>query len=604
MAIFQGNSSGGGSLVQQENNILGSIPSGSGSNPLSTTSEDALKVSGIGALLGMNWGPVTVAQAIGGFNQLAKKSQTSIQAKAQLIQLQEEMYAAGLYGGKKPKLGTLTAGEDDKAFRNMAVGAAQSGQPANSYLTGQANTAQANGTAGSGTHIIPAARVQEKVWTPEDILGAVNAATTATGENLAQRLIGRDFTPDQLQAIANTLNVASQQQANADVAGVLAQQQSDITTANAAYGQPADIAGAGTVSPQQVYQQVIAQGGSATQAAAAGAMVTGIESNGQLNDQNPKSTASGLFQFLTTTWQGYGGTKYAPTAGAATMQQQIDIFIKASAHGFSDWAPDFGAQWGQNPTAPLPGSKIANAVGQLGLSSMPQPTSTSGGKPDNPFPTGKQGRTDQGVDYSGSGNLYPTGAGTIVHVQTSGWGSLGNAGQGALIAVKLDHPADPQHSVVYYAENIIPNVRVGQHVQPGQVIGRATGKGGGIEIGFADPNNPVNPLAPLNMNNTGAATPEGQNFASWLSTGTISGIAAGGNQGTTTDVYQQPVIDQVPANVDPTAAATWYAENTLAPQYQQNNLLKVFQQIEGSLKTPPTPNAHVRQTPISMKPTA
>lgn len=617
MAIYgqtgnQGSNQSANNLAQQEQDLIGSLnPGGTGSNPLSTTNLDALKVSGIGTLLGFAWGPVTVSQAIAGFNKLAKDAQTSIQAKVQLINLQNLMYQAGLYKGKKPKLGVLTAGEDDQAFRNMAVGAAQSGANSATYLEQQAGIAVQTGTAGSGTHIIPATRVPEKVWTPADILGAVNAATTATGSNLAQRLIGRDFSPQELQAIADTLNAGQAAITNADVQGILQQQGQDIATSQDVYGNTAsalqgsagpNISGAAQVTPQQVYQEVIAQGGTPMQAAVAGSMVTGFESNGTLNDQNPTSTASGLFQFLTTTWQGYGGGTYAPNAGSATFEQQVAIFIKATQHGFSDWAPDLGAAWGQNPTSPAAGSKVANAISQAGLGSLMATQMTASGKVDNPAPTLKQGRTDQGVDYSGKGNLYPVGSGTVVSVRTGDQGWEG----GTWLAIKLDNPVDPQHSIVYYAEDLTPNVRVGQHVGPGQVIGKAFGGSHGVEIGWGDPSGAPQALTrALGSSYTeGVPTAEGSSFANWLKSGTISGAAAGGNQGTTTDVYQDPTIYQVPAQLDPTAAATYYAENTMAPTFQKNNLLKVFQQIEGSLKSNPTPNVHVQNTPVNMKPGA
>jgi len=584
----------------------------SNNNPDSTTNELQVKVSGVGSLFGLNWGPVTVAVAIGGLHTLAKQAQTDVNAKARLIQIQEEMYAAGLYGSKKPKLGVLTTGEDDIAFRKAMVAAGQSGASASDYLANTAGIAQQTGTAGSGTHIIPAARIQEKVWSPNDILAAINAATTASGEDLAQKLVGREFTAAELQGAADTLNSAQQQQTAADVAGALQQQQSDIATSNAIYGNaPAitQVLGAnGAYTPQQVAQAVMAAGGTPVQAQVAGALVTGIESNGQLNDKNPKSTASGLFQFLTTTWQGYGGTAFAPTAGAATLQQQAQVFVAASKHGFSDWAPDLGANWGDNPMAPAQGSRVATAIQANGLTQVTgSATGSSGGQPsavgghNHPAPTLKQGRTDQGVDFSGKGNLYPTGAGTIITVSTNDAGWPG----GTILALKLDHPVDPLHSVVYYAEDLVPNVKVGQHVMPGQVIAHATGGSSGIEIGFANPQQPTVPLAQSTGGHGGGdQTQAGQDFASWIKTGTISGVAAGGAQGTTTDVYQQPIVDQVPATLDPTAAATTYAETALAPEYQTNNLLKVFQQIESSLKAPPTPNAHVRTTPINMKPMA
>ena len=97
----------------------------------------------------------------------------------------------------------------------------------------------------------------------------------------------------------------------------------------------------GTVTPPQVYQEVIAQGGSVEQAQIAAALTSGIESGGQLDDQNPTSTASGLFQFLDTTWDNYDGVGHA---GNATFQQQVAKFISESAgNNFYAWAPDLTA---------------------------------------------------------------------------------------------------------------------------------------------------------------------------------------------------------------------------------------------------------------------
>jgi len=92
------------------------------------------------------------------------------------------------------------------------------------------------------------------------------------------------------------------------------------------------------------------------------------------------------------------------------------------------------------------------------------------------------GRTDQGVDWSGSGALYAVGDGTIINVFNSGWPG------GTFIVLKLDNPpAGIPSPDIYYAEDITPAVRVGQHVTAGTVIGTATGGPSGIELGFADP---------------------------------------------------------------------------------------------------------------------
>jgi hypothetical protein len=121
----------------------------------------------------------------------------------------------------------------------------------------------------------------------------------------------------------------------------------------------------GTVTPAQVYQQVISQGGSSTQAQVAAALVDGIESGGQLNDQNPTSTASGLFQFLDTTWDNYGGVGHA---GNATFQQQVAKFISESGgpggDNFYAWAPDLGGSYNGSGTWTQIGGKVGQTIQQ------------------------------------------------------------------------------------------------------------------------------------------------------------------------------------------------------------------------------------------------
>ena len=119
----------------------------------------------------------------------------------------------------------------------------------------------------------------------------------------------------------------------------------------------------GSVTPGQVYQQVISQGGSTTQAQVAAALVSGIESNGTLNDQNPTSTASGLFQFLDTTWDNYGGVSHA---GNATFQQQVAKFISESGgpggNNFYAWAPDLGGSYNGSGTYSTIGGQVAQVI--------------------------------------------------------------------------------------------------------------------------------------------------------------------------------------------------------------------------------------------------
>jgi hypothetical protein len=122
----------------------------------------------------------------------------------------------------------------------------------------------------------------------------------------------------------------------------------------------------------------------------------------------------------------------------------------------------------------------------------------------NPIGAGlTQGRTDQGVDYGGSGPLYALGAGTIVNTHNSGW-----PGMGTFIALKLDSFSGLPSQYIYYAEDITPAVSVGQRVTAGQVIGHATGGSTGIEVGFAAPPGSGSALA----HGASGATTYGQDF--------------------------------------------------------------------------------------------
>lgn len=90
---------------------------------------------------------------------------------------------------------------------------------------------------------------------------------------------------------------------------------------------------------------------------------------------------------------------------------------------------------------------------------------------------------DQGIDFTGGGDVYTPYGAVVTRVQAggSGW-----PGQGAVINLKLlEGPAAGRY--LYYAEDLVPRVRVGQKVARGQVIARASGSGEapGIEIGWA-----------------------------------------------------------------------------------------------------------------------
>jgi hypothetical protein len=95
----------------------------------------------------------------------------------------------------------------------------------------------------------------------------------------------------------------------------------------------------------------------------------------------------------------------------------------------------------------------------------------------NPIGRGlRSERVDMGVDYGGHGSLYAMGSGVITSIRNSGWPG------GTFIGLHLD-----SGQYMYYAEDIMPHVSIGQRVQAGQLVGTATGGGSGIEVGWAAP---------------------------------------------------------------------------------------------------------------------
>jgi hypothetical protein len=74
--------------------------------------------------------------------------------------------------------------------------------------------------------------------------------------------------------------------------------------------------------------------------------IIACESGGNPAAQNPRSTASGLFQFLDSSWAAYGGLRYASRAKYATPAQQYAVANAAYARsGLTPWAAS-RACWG------------------------------------------------------------------------------------------------------------------------------------------------------------------------------------------------------------------------------------------------------------------
>jgi hypothetical protein len=465
---------------------LGNVGTSTSTNPTSSTSDLGLEVQGIGALLGLPWGQVSVATGVTGLRTLASEAAAgNSEAKQNLENLQTTLFDLGFYKGQtatKPKLGVLTGNSDLNAFKTMLEGAASSGMNVNDYLN---SLAASGGQPGSGTTIVAPAKVEQTVYSAADI--------QATADATAKSLIGRVLTGSEMNGVLNILNSASGSKASADAAAALAQTESDVTTEQAIYGTAnaptPGAGGGGKASAQQVYDEVLADGGSATQANVAAALVSGIESDGDPTElAGGKGPAQGLFQFEPGTWSSAvasaGGAKSGlpGTVGAATWQQQVQAFVAyTKGNNFGAWGPDLVANSGDpnsssNPAygyagAPQPGSKVGNFITANGAN-LQQNSGAAAGTTNSP-------------------------------------------------------PSSP----------------------------------------------------------------------------TIAAVGEGGTQGQNTVVYQAPVITDVPAVPDPAEAATNYIETQLSPQYQANNLLDIFQMIEGKLGTQPAAglNPHVRTSPIAMK---
>jgi hypothetical protein len=157
-------------------------------------------------------------------------------------------------------------------------------------------------------------------------------------------------------------------------------------------------------------------------------------------------------------------------------------------------------------------------------------------------------RIDQGVDYSGSGPIYALGPGVIVGVLNPGWPG------GAFIVERLTSGTHAGR-YVYAAENITPDVRIGQQVDSSTRIGWIRG---GIETGFAaPPPNLGESMARLagQWNSSAPSTAYGKEYSDLLHSlgappgvlqGAVSGTVTGGGTGGAPGQQQGVVTGCVP----------------------------------------------------------
>jgi len=162
-------------------------------------------------------------------------------------------------------------------------------------------------------------------------------------------------------------------------------------------------------------------------------------------------------------------------------------------------------------------------------SPSPSPSQGSSSGYANPFRSASglsPERIDQGVDYSGFGPVYAIGNGVVRNTVGGGWPG------GTFIAYQLtDGPASGL--VVYLAEDVEPNVQVGQTVSSGTVIGQMYAGPDGIETGWANgaslPDTMARDAGQFDGSNSSAF---GANFSQFLqSLGAPGGILDGSPSG-------------------------------------------------------------------------
>lgn len=131
---------------------------------------------------------------------------------------------------------------------------------------------------------------------------------------------------------------------------------------------------------------------------------------------------------------------------------------------------------------------------------------------------------DQGIDFTGAGDVYALADGIVTRVKRSG---SGWPGEGAVVNYRITSgPAAGRH--VYIAEDFAPAVSVGQKIKQGQTLGRATGSGRapGIEIGWALPSGI--PLAPRPAPRPAPQeTTAGESFRQFVAGGSSPGAPGG-----------------------------------------------------------------------------
>ena len=199
-------------------------------------------------------------------------------------------------------------------------------------------------------------------------------------------------------------------------------------------------------------------------------------------------------------------------AQQAATEQALAAKQAAAAASTTGQATSPGSPSPTSPAAP-PAGPPAGPTSTGPPAPVPAPVHPSPGSYTDPLAS-VQGlapeRIDQGVDYSGYGTVVALGVGTVLSIDNSGWPG------GTFIAYRLaDGPA--AGLVVYVAEDLLPEVTVGQSVTAGTPLGTMYEGPDGIETGWADPSGDGMTMARVAGQFSGAnSTAYGANFSQFL----------------------------------------------------------------------------------------
>jgi murein DD-endopeptidase MepM/ murein hydrolase activator NlpD len=257
------------------------------------------------------------------------------------------------------------------------------------------------------------------------------------------------------------------------------------------------------------------------------------------------SGAAGPFQFLQSTWEPIAQELWGKNASKHSVYNYADAALGAAkylkntglthdpstyhnaifAYNHADWYVDEvltaadslkDKAWSKVGQAPGGGAVVARVPA---------------GRFAHPFP-GKywsESRTDQGKDFAPKTPNAPILAvadSTYVGKgQGPSWEGGGGGGNGDGIVLKLDNAKGLPAQYVWIYEGVLSdqNLKVGQHIKKGQVIGKAAGSGSSIEMGWST-SAEGHVMTPYNGAPDGTAMPAGIAMANFL-----DGIKRGGN---------------------------------------------------------------------------